>query len=62
MTKRHLAALAAALAFCGACNEGLSAPSHDSIVAGTAQPLQNLVTGIIADDRSSGSAFSYVPR
>lgn len=60
MTKRHLAALAAALAFTGACNEGLSAPSQDAIVAGSAQPIQNLVTGVVASDRSNGSAFSYL--
>src|SRR6201995_700870 len=60
MTKRNLATWVAALALCGACNEGLSAPSQDSIAAGSAQPLQNLVTGIIADDRSVGASTTYL--
>src|SRR5579885_3193326 len=58
MKKQTFAALAGALVFCGACKEGLSAPSQDAIVAGSAQPAQNLVTGILATDRSQGSAFS----
>jgi len=59
MTK-SLAALAAALVFCGACQEGLSAPSQDNIVAGSAQPVQNLATGIIAQDRVQGTRFAYL--
>lgn len=58
--KKTIAALAGALALCGACRDSLNAPSQDNIVAGTAQPLQNLVTGIIAGDRSSAMAFSYL--
>jgi len=58
MKKHTFAALAGALVFCGACKEGLSAPSQDAIVAGSAQPAQNLVTGILATDRGQGSAFS----
>lgn len=58
MKKHTFAALAGALVFCGACKEGLSAPSQDAIVAGSAQPAQNLVTGILATDRSQGSAFT----
>jgi starch-binding outer membrane protein, SusD/RagB family len=54
------AALAGVLVLCGACKEGLSAPSQDAIVAGSAQPLQNLVTGIAATDRGQGSAFAYL--
>jgi len=50
----------ATLVFTAACNEGLSAPSVDNLVAGTAQPIQNLVTGIIADDRAVGSTFVYL--
>jgi len=59
MTKT-IAALAGALVLCGACKDSLNAPSQDSIVAGTAQPLQNLVTGVIAQDRASAMAFSYL--
>jgi hypothetical protein len=58
MKRKTIAALAGALAFCGACREGLSAPSQDAIVAGSPQPIQNLVTGILATDRGQGSAFS----
>src|SRR4051812_42452229 len=60
MKKTNIAALAGALFLCGACKEGLSAPSQDAIVAGSAQPLQNLVTGILATDRGQASAFSYL--
>jgi hypothetical protein len=59
MTKT-IAALAGVLALCGACKDSLNAPSQDNIVAGTAQPLQNLVTGVIAQDRASAMAFSYL--
>jgi len=58
--KKTIAALAGALALCGACRDSLNAPSQDQLVAGTAQPLQNLVTGVIAQDRSSVMAFSYL--
>lgn len=58
MKKQTFAALAGALVFCGACKEGLSAPSQDAIVAGSAQPVQNLVTGVLATDRGQASAFS----
>src|SRR5258708_15707281 len=58
--KKTIAALAGALALCGACKDSLNAPSQDNIVAGTAQPLQNLVTGVIAQDRASAMAFSYL--
>ena len=47
------------LALSSACKEGLSAPSQDRVVAGSAQPIQNLVTGILATDRSQGSAYAY---
>jgi len=57
--KKLIAAFAAALALCG-CNEGLAYPSQDAIVAGTAQPIQNLVTGVAATDRGQASAFSYL--
>jgi hypothetical protein len=52
MTKT-IVALLGSVVLCGACKDSLNAPSQDAIVAGTAQPLQNLVTGIIAQDRAS---------
>src|SRR5437763_16745941 len=58
MKKQTMAALAGVVFLCGACKEGLSAPSQDNIVAGSAQPAQNLVTGILATDRGQASAFS----
>jgi hypothetical protein len=58
MTKL-IAAFAAALAL-GGCKDALNAPSQDAVVAGTAQPLQNLVTGVIAQDRTATMAFSYL--
>lgn len=57
--KKIIAALAT-LAVCGACSDGLSAPSQDQVVAGTAQPLQNLVTGVIAQDRIQATRFAYL--
>ena len=59
MTKT-IAALAGALALCGACRDSLNAPSQDAIVAGSAQPLQNLVTGVVAQDRIQGTRFAYL--
>jgi len=58
--KTTIAAMAAALALCAGCKDSLSAPSQDNVVAGTAQPIQNLVTGVIAQDRASAMAFSYL--
>ncbi|HEY2379224.1 MAG TPA: hypothetical protein VGH98_24800 [Gemmatimonadaceae bacterium] len=58
--KKTISAIAAVLALCAGCKDSLSAPSQDNVVAGTAQPIQNLVTGIIAQDRSSAMAFSYL--
>jgi hypothetical protein len=58
--KKTIAALAGALALCGACKDSLNAPSQDAIVAGSPQSLQNLVTGVIAGDRGSAMAFSYL--
>ena len=58
--KKTVAAMVGALALAGACKEPLSAPSEDAIVAGSAQPVQNLVTGVIAQDRSAAGAFSYL--
>ncbi len=59
MTKT-IVALIGALALCGACKDSLNAPSQDAIVAGSAQPLQNLVTGVVAQDRASTSTFGYL--
>ena len=59
--KKTLAAMSAvALAFSAGCKDALNAPSQDQVVAGTAQPIQNLVTGIVAQDRASAMAFSYL--
>jgi hypothetical protein len=58
--KKTIGTLAATLALCAGCKDSLSAPSQDQVVAGTAQPIQNLVTGIIAQDRASTMAFSYL--
>lgn len=60
--KKTMAAAVAAIALCStaACKDSLSAPSQDQVVAGTAQPVQNLVTGIVAQDRASAMAFSYL--
>lgn len=58
--KKTIAALVGAVALTSACKDSLNAPSQDNIVAGSQQPLQNLVTGIIAQDRASANAFSYL--
>jgi hypothetical protein len=58
--KKTIAALAGALALCGACKDSLNAPSQDNLVAGGPQSLQSLVTGVIAQDRASTMAFSYL--
>lgn len=58
--KRAIAATASLFLLAGACREPLSAPTQDALVAGTAQPVQNLVTGVLAQDRASTSAFSYL--
>ncbi len=58
--KRNIAVFVGVLALAGACRESLSAPSEDQLVAGTAQPVQNLITGIIAQDRASTISFAYL--
>src|SRR5258708_5795905 len=58
--KKTIAALVSALALAAACKEPLSAPSEDALVAGSAQPVQNLVTGVLAQDRSASGAFSLL--
>lgn len=57
--KKTMAAVAA-IALCTACKDSLNAPSQDQVVAGTAQPVQNLVSGIVASDRAAAMAFSYL--
>ncbi|HZI41957.1 MAG TPA: hypothetical protein VFD67_09650, partial [Gemmatimonadaceae bacterium] len=58
--KNVIAAVVASLALCAGCKDSLSAPSQDNVVAGTAQPIQNLVTGVVAQDRAAAVAFSYL--
>jgi hypothetical protein len=58
--KQSFAAMAGVVLLAVACKEPLSAPTEDALVAGTAQPVQNLVTGVLAQDRAAASAFSYL--
>ena len=58
--KKLIAATAGALMFATACKEPLNAPTEDNLVAGSPQPVQNLVSGVLAQDRSTSSAFSYL--
>lgn len=58
--KKTIAAMVSALALAAACKEPLSAPSEDQLVAGSLQPVQNLVTGVLAQDRGSAGAFSLL--
>jgi hypothetical protein len=58
--KKTIVALSATLALCVGCKDALNAPSQDNVVAGTAQPIQNLVTGIVAQDRASAMVFGYL--
>jgi len=58
--KQSFAAMAGLLLLAGACKEPLNAPNEDQVLAGSAQPIQNLVTGVLAQDRSATSAFSYL--
>jgi hypothetical protein len=58
--KKSIATVASLLLLVSACKEPLSAPTEDALVAGSAQPVQNLVTGVLAQDRSATSAFSYL--
>jgi hypothetical protein len=57
---KSIAAAAGMLVLAGACSDPLNAPNEDQVLAGTAQPIQNLVTGVLAQDRSSAGAFSYL--
>jgi hypothetical protein len=58
--KKTIAAMLATIALCASCKDALNAPSQDNVVAGSAQPIQNLVTGIIATDRSAAMTFGYL--
>lgn len=53
-------ALAAVLMVGTACKEPLGAKNQDLVLAGTAQPLQNLVTGVTAQDRIQATRFAYL--
>jgi starch-binding outer membrane protein, SusD/RagB family len=55
MKKYIAAALTSALVLASACKDNPAAPSRDKVVAGTPQPLQALVTGIIQQDRANRS-------
>lgn len=57
---KTIAAIASMLVLAGACSEPLNAPNEDGVLAGTAQPIQNLLTGVLAQDRSAVAAFSYL--
>lgn len=58
--KKTFATFASLLLLASACKEPLSAPTEDNLVAGAAIPVQNLVTGVLAQDRSITSSFSYL--
>ena len=58
--KNTLAAMTSMLLLAAACKEPLSAPNEDLPVAGPPQTVQSLTTGVIAQDRSASSAFSYL--
>jgi hypothetical protein len=58
--QKTIATLASALVLASACKEPLSAPTEDNVLAGTVQPVANLVAGVLAQDRSATSAFSYL--
>jgi hypothetical protein len=58
--KMTMAAMVATIALCAGCKDSLNAPSQDQVVAGTAQPFQNLVTGVVAQDRVSAMVFGYL--
>ena len=58
--KKTIVALVGAFALTTACKDSLSAPSQDQVAAGTQQPVQNLITGIVAQDRAAASTFAYL--
>lgn len=58
--KKPIAAFIATIALCAGCKDALNAPSQDQVVAGTAQPVQNLITGIVGQDRASAMVFGYL--
>ena len=58
--KNNVAAMASMLLLAGACREPLSAPNEDAPLAGPPQTVQSLTTGVLAQDRSASSAFSYL--
>lgn len=59
MRKQYLA-LTVVLVVGTACKEPLGAPYRDGPLAGTAQPLQSLVSGVIGQDRVQATRFAYL--
>lgn len=59
MKKTTTAFVGGLVLLAGACKDSVTAPSRDRVVAGTAQSLQTLVTGILASDRSQAGLQSY---
>src|SRR6185437_5881151 len=55
MKKYIAAALTSTLVLAGACQDNPASPSRDRVVAGTEQPLQALITGIVQSDRGNRS-------
>lgn len=64
MKKYITAAFTGALVLVSACQDNPAAPSRDRVVAGTQQPLQALITGIVQSDRGnrSGANASIMSR
>src|ERR1700680_4182965 len=58
MNKYIAATLTSALVLASACHDNPAAPSLDSVVAGSPQTLQSLVTGITAQDRLNMSRYT----
>jgi hypothetical protein len=56
MKKYIAAALSSALVLASACQDNPAAPSRDRVVAGTQQPFQALVSGIVSQDRANRSS------
>ena len=58
MNKYIAATLTSALVLASACQDNPAAPSLDSVVAGSPQTLQSLVTGITAQDRLNMARYT----
>ncbi len=57
MKKYIAAALTSALVLASACKDNPAAPSQDRVVAGSAQTLQSLITGITSQDRTNYGGY-----